>query len=334
VAVRGTLRVLAHPVAEAESQMLALGCLVSGLYALFHVFVPFSPTAPQGLIIFFAALAFAVAALVWAARRVLPRGAAHGVLVLGTAALTLGVAASTTDAGPAVTAYGYVWLGMFAAWFHPGRAAAVHLALIAAGLALGLHLSDAPAAQQTWLAAMTCFGVVIVTLNLLVMRLRRMAHHDVLTGLRNRAAVTADAERALALAERHARPVSLAIIDLDDFKLVNDRDGHAAGDRLLVELATAWQSVVRREDVLARYGGDEFLLLMPETGLEAAGRVLERMAGATEACGWTAGIAQWQAGEDLDGWLRRADGDLYRRKAGPDQAGRRRPTPTWLAQQV
>lgn len=319
---------------ESESQMLALGCLVSGLYSLYHVFVPFSPTSPQTLVAGFAALAFGIAAVVWWARHRLPVAAAHLVLTIGSAAMTLGVATSTTDAGPAVTAYGYVWLAMFAAWFHPGRAAAVHLALIAGGLALGLSVSAPPSPWQTWLAAMTCFVVVAATLNLLVVRLRRLAHHDALTGLLNRAAVTAEAERALALAERHGRPVSLAVIDLDDFKLVNDRDGHAAGDRLLVELAAAWQSVVRREDVLARYGGDEFLLLMPETGLEAAGRVLERMAGATAACGWTAGVAQWQAGEDLDGWLRRADADLYRRKSRLAERGRRRPPAAWLAWQT
>jgi diguanylate cyclase (GGDEF)-like protein len=81
----------------------------------------------------------------------------------------------------------------------------------------------------------------------------------------------------MALARRYDRALTVALLDLDDFKLVNDRDGHAAGDRVLVDLATAWTAVLRRSDVLGRHGGDEFILLMPDTTASGARTVLGRL---------------------------------------------------------
>src|SRR5438105_6365 len=87
---------------------------------------------------------------------------------------------------------------------------------------------------------------------------RRRRRADVLPGLANRRSWEATLERELARAWRQHLPVSLVVIDLDDFKTLNDREGHLAGDRLLKELSAAWGEVIRDEDVLARPGGDEF----------------------------------------------------------------------------
>jgi diguanylate cyclase (GGDEF)-like protein len=83
---------------------------------------------------------------------------------------------------------------------------------------------------------------------------------------------------------------------------------------LLIDLATSWQATVRRTDVIARYGGDEFVLLMPDTTAAGAADLLQRLGAANSASGWTAGVAQW-GGEPLEEWIARADADLYRRKA-------------------
>jgi len=100
---------------------------------------------------------------------------------------------------------------------------------------------------------------------------------DSLTGLLNSRAFTHEAGRLIALCDRHHRPVTVAFIDLDEFKQVNDRLGHAAGDEVLANVAAALVAAGRETDVVARLGGDEFALLLPETDAKGAVIVLERV---------------------------------------------------------
>ena len=95
---------------------------------------------------------------------------------------------------------------------------------------------------------------------------RFMAEHDTLTGLANRSMMMEQLERYLALAKRHGHAVALLYIDLDGFKLVNDRFGHNVGDRVLQLVADRFRSVIREGDLLCRQGGDEFVVLVPEAG--------------------------------------------------------------------
>jgi diguanylate cyclase (GGDEF)-like protein len=104
-----------------------------------------------------------------------------------------------------------------------------------------------------------------------------LARSDPLTGIANRRALNEHLEREIARARRHSRPLTVAYIDLDDFKRVNDRLGHDVGDCLLREVATALTRVIRAGDVLARVGGDEFAVVLPETDLEGARPVLEKL---------------------------------------------------------
>jgi len=107
-------------------------------------------------------------------------------------------------------------------------------------------------------------------------RLDALARTDELTGLLNYRAFTEACERELARHRRHERPISVAHIDLDGFKAVNDSAGHAAGDEVLVHVAKALRAG-RASDIPARVGGDEFVVLMPETSEEAARRAAERL---------------------------------------------------------
>ena len=160
-------------------------------------------------------------------------------------------------------------------------------------------------------------------------RLRSLALEDELTGLPNRRAWTTTVEGTLARSARHGAPVCVAVIDVDDFKAVNDRGGHAAGDRLLASLATAWSDVVRGGDVLARLGGDEFGVVMTATTLDDALVVLERVRACSEGVTCSIGVAEWDRTESGDALLGRADRLLYAAKrAGRDrvEAGRV-PTP-------
>src|SRR4051794_27833685 len=128
-------------------------------------------------------------------------------------------------------------------------------------------------------------------------RLTGLALADDLTGLANRRAWDAAVDAALFAAERRGEPVCVALIDIDHFKAVNDAQGHAAGDAVLVALARAWEPVVRRGDLLARIGGDEFALLLPASDLDEARGVIARMSAGTAATPCSVGLARWDGEE-------------------------------------
>jgi diguanylate cyclase (GGDEF)-like protein len=140
------------------------------------------------------------------------------------------------------------------------------------------------------------------------------AVHDPLTGALNRRGVVAEAEAVHAVTTRMGTPTSVVAIDLDGFKQVNDTQGHAAGDELLVSLVRAWSSQLRAGDVLARTGGDEFLLVLPNTDANAALGVVERLHG-SHPFAWSSGIVDWDQDEDLDAAMARADALLYEEKS-------------------
>lgn len=106
-----------------------------------------------------------------------------------------------------------------------------------------------------------------------------LAYHDPLTNLANRRAVDAELPKALARADRHQQMLAVALLDLDDFKPINDRFGHAAGDEMLMTLAARLKHAIRDTDTAARLGGDEFLLILEDIeGDEGLARVLDRVA--------------------------------------------------------
>jgi diguanylate cyclase (GGDEF)-like protein len=107
--------------------------------------------------------------------------------------------------------------------------------------------------------------------------LARASRTDPLTGTLNRRGFEERLARELAQAARDARPLTLALLDLDDFKAVNDRDGHAAGDRLLCETVTRLEGALRPMDAIGRLGGDEFAAVLPGTGAEEAAAVVGRL---------------------------------------------------------
>jgi diguanylate cyclase (GGDEF)-like protein len=155
----------------------------------------------------------------------------------------------------------------------------------------------------------------------LLTRLEKAARTDDLTGLLNRRAWDEELVRELARAARIESPLSVAMIDLDRFKLYNDTHGHQAGDRLLKQTAAAWRERLRVTDILARYGGEEFALALPYCGAEEAESLLERVRIATprsQTC--SVGVATWNRVESADQLIGRADAALYAAKrAGRDR---------------
>ena len=155
-----------------------------------------------------------------------------------------------------------------------------------------------------------------------MVRMRHVAHHDPLTGLPNRTLLLDRLDRALAQAMRNGGQVALLMMDLDAFKVVNDRFGHGAGDRLLQEVAQRLRATIRDADTICRYGGDEFVVLLPDTGRRGAAdvacKIHERLAapflveGSPITVGACIGIAVCPAdGASPVALLERADTAMY-----------------------
>jgi diguanylate cyclase (GGDEF)-like protein/PAS domain S-box-containing protein len=151
----------------------------------------------------------------------------------------------------------------------------------------------------------------------LLEQVQDMARRDPLTGLPNRRALEEQLPKTMARARRSLSPLCVAILDIDHFKAYNDSNGHLAGDDVLRACAKAWDPCLRAEDTIARVGGEEFLVLLPDTTVEAATEIVERLRAATpmgQTC--SAGLARWDSAESIEELLARADKALYAAKDG------------------
>ena len=203
-----------------------------------------------------------------------------------------------------------------------------------------LELTRARATRQTetlrWVAAAGTAGVLAIALLSYILitylrhrrQLMRLAREDNLTGLPNRGHAAELATAALAAAAEQHRPLTVAIIDLDHFKSINDRCGHAGGDFVLREFARMSRDSLRAGDALGRWGGEEFLLILPDTTLDAALASVERLRVLALAIQvpsstpddpvrvtFSAGLATTAEGaHSLDDIIARADAALYEAK--------------------
>ncbi len=151
------------------------------------------------------------------------------------------------------------------------------------------------------------------------------ANKDTLTGLANRRVYEERIESFLEMAKRNNHPMTLASLDLDNFKKINDSLGHAQGDRVLAEVAMVLSETVRCSDLLVRMGGDEFVLVLPDTDLIAASKLANRICEAVhdldcltpagDCLGISIGLVQWQENMSSEEWLQRSDEILYQAKA-------------------
>ena len=246
-------------------------------------------------------------------RRRLPPEAAHLLVALGTLLITLAVhLAGATPTAVAIAGL-YVLVAVDSAFFFSRPAALAHMVLAAAAC-LGVSASspafDAGAAVMVCGTALLVAGVVAW-----LVRAAAAAELDALTGLPNRRGLDRGLDRAVADAARTGEPFSLALLDLDHFKAVNDGQGHDVGDRLLVEVAAGWRALLEPGQVLARSGGDEFVLLLPGLGVADAVGVVERLVTAMPARRtFSAGVAEWDPEESVSLLLSSADGALYQAK--------------------
>ena len=210
-----------------------------------------------------------------------------------------------------------------------GRTGAVFASLLSTLVWLLALYKTSPSDTQPYILALnfltqgTAFLTVSILFAWLAQALQKEKLHgrtDALTGLNNRQAFIEQATVALAICQRHTRPVSLAYIDLDNFKSVNDSWGHAQGDALLCSCARLISDGLRSNDIAARFGGDEFVIFLPETGRTSAQALLERIRHALgnsedfRSVGVTASIGaviDEGAGSDIGTLLKRADAQMY-----------------------
>jgi diguanylate cyclase (GGDEF)-like protein/hemerythrin-like metal-binding protein len=154
--------------------------------------------------------------------------------------------------------------------------------------------------------------------------LARQADTDALTGVLNRHGFNTMISRELARARRHTQPLAVVILDIDHFKQVNDRHGHAAGDQVLEGLARILESHVRESDLVARWGGEEFVVIAPMTGIDGAANLAEKIRALLESTDLgpegpvtaSFGVAELKPDDTVEALLHRADEALYRAKTG------------------
>lgn len=319
--------------------------LVAAAAATFAALVvlPVPDSVDRGASALLGSAAVVLAGLTFELRRMLPaRGIPLVILPAATVAVSLAIQAwgvSASDLGML-----YVWVVIYAAYFLRPWQAGIQLGIVALCYAIVLARVDAGEVAATrWGATIGTLAVATLVTSYLVQRLRdevcaqeRAARErerlmgmletaaltDALTGLPNRRAFDGQLDRELARAERTGVSVCVGMLDLDHFKTFNDTHGHAGGDRLLREAGASWNETLRGSDILARHGGDEFTLLLPDCH-EADGLALvERLRAATPP-GQTVstGVAEWDGEETAAELLARADAALYRAKAeGRDRA--------------
>ena len=261
----------------------------------------------------------------------------------------LGVVDEATG-GEIVLSVFYVLPVALAAWLAGGKTGALYGAAAAAVwfVADQLTLDQGVTSLVAWwnvavrYAFFLIIAFVVAALRRTLLEEQELARHDPLTGAANPRAFRDALELEISRAERHEWPVSLAYIDVDDFKRVNDQFGHAVGDEVLATIAVEPGAAVRRTDTVARLGGDEFAVLLPEADATVAatifGRVIAAVRETVTRRGWPvtlsvgtitclrmAECAPGEAGERL---VTLADEAMYEAKAAGKNTIRQRAVET------
>ncbi len=260
-------------------------------------------------------VAGAVTVLLVVGRDWLPASVFPFLTAAGTALITILVYCDGSR--PSAFMLLYVWAAVYAFYFYRLPIAALEAAWIAAAAALGQALtSEGGFPLFRWMMITATSVMAGLAVRQLVVQVQALADRDALTGVFTRRKYHDEIERELSRARRTGRAVCLLMLDLDNFKEMNDDRGHVQGDKHLRETAQAWLGALRAADTLARFGGEEFVVILPETDLARGREAADRLRAAVPA-GETAsaGVAQWDGSESSVQLLARSDKALYAAKA-------------------
>lgn len=264
-------------------------------------------------------------------------------LVLGA---TTVISAMVATAQPvSATEFFYLWPVVFSAYFLGRRCTAVTLLWLAVTLAIALNLTkDDLVASDVFTSTLASVGLIGAVVIMMRERERRLmrglteaARTDALTGLLNRHGLEPELQRLVSVARTTGVPLSIALFDIDHFKWFNDAHGHLKGDEALRRIGAVLHEVTRGTDCVARFGGEEFAVILPGATAEGGKAFADRVAAALDAdtvdeelrITASCGVAELGWGDAVDAVLARADEALYAAK----DAGRNR-TAWWIDERI
>ncbi|MDO8120851.1 GGDEF domain-containing protein [Isoptericola sp. b490] len=233
-----------------------------------------------------------------------------GVVMLAVGVDVWMLAGAATLTGAILTMSAFTYPVLYAAYAFEGAWLTAALGVTAGGSAVGLALSGAGWHWIPWSVVVAGSVVAGYLVGRVLTVLRWYGTVDALTGVLTRTAFAAMAASAIAGSRRRGAPAVLVLVDLDGFKEVNDTHGHAEGDRVLVEAVDSWRARLRGQDLLGRAGGDEFLILLPDTDLDGAREVAAGLADVSPIA-FSTGVALVGPHDTVATLLRRADAAMY-----------------------
>ncbi|MEZ5158441.1 MAG: GGDEF domain-containing protein [Candidatus Nanopelagicales bacterium] len=289
--------------------------LVSSASAALFSLVPSETEDLRAINVAAAAFFLAMSLVVWfLAPRIADGWGLDGAVVLTSLTTIAAAAFAPTAELQVVIGLSIVLYGVYAAYFRPTRRFAAELGIMIAAYGLVVLVLEPRLHPLYFVVIVMISTAVSVAVAALVAQLRSQAVTDGLTGVLNRRGLLSMGAYVLADAQRSGDPVAVGLVDIDDFKAYNDRHGHIAGDELLVSVASTLKRGLRATDVVARFGGDEFALLLRGIDAQQARVVLRRVARTDGSASWSMGLADCRPSAGLEAALTQADQDLYRMK--------------------
>ena len=257
--------------------------------------------------------AYLAVVLLWWRGGILPEWAPPLAGAVGTCMISLAIATGGPTGGTVFPLI-YIWGALYSFTFFSRRVAIMQVGLITVGFTVAAIISGHVALAYVLTVLFTIFAQAPFV-RFLVSEIVELGRIDPLTGIANRRAVDEQMEYVRRDGQRSHRSNAVIMIDIDHFKQYNDNRGHLDGDQFLRDVVAAWKEVLRDNDLLARFGGEEFIVLLRDCSIEGALECADRIRAAVPG-GMTcsAGVAAFEPGEDSSVLMARVDLALYRAK--------------------
>ncbi|MEP6665225.1 MAG: GGDEF domain-containing protein [Nocardioidaceae bacterium] len=306
-----------YPKRTAGSAMAWL-FVTGGLTTLLVGLLPHPSTMRENVVFVLGGASPVVAVMIHLMRDRLPGWVYPWLLTMGTCIVTSLVAAGGAGSVSVAFSFLYIWVVMYALLFFRPIVAGVQVVVAVAAYILVLVWSGAFTSGHLTAVEPVLLMVVIATTSVVLLAMshsRETTEVDPLTLVANRRGLERILDQEMQEALLDGQPLVIAMIDVDHFKQINDQYGHHVGDLVLQRLAREWHAMLRAGDALGRFGGDEFVVVLPRCPPPAVGPILERLRGVV-AGGVTCSVggALWRPGDSASMLMSHADSALYEAK--------------------